>query len=215
MAKSPFNTNRGSVGGTVTQGGRFGPIQRERVKPINPQTERQQTQRNIFATVASEWRGLTELQRNGWDALAAQVGGNLTGSQLYTRVNSTRVTCGQAKLEDAPALPAFGILTIGALVADNSAQTVILNNVAVTVVPDKFMVFAAAPVSAGIRNRNAAFRLIKTINGAAGPANIDMSAEYLAKFGAIAEGQRIAVLIKQIKDGFAGVPFKAETLVVA
>jgi len=206
MARSPFNTNRGSVGGVVTQGGRFGPIQRERVTPVNPQTLFQQNQRAILAAVASEWRGLDPGQRAAWKALAAQMPGNITGFQAYVKINATRVTCGQAKLEDAPVIPAFGIMTCSGLTSAGGVVT--LNDVADTVAPDKFMIEATPQSSQGIENRNAGFRLITVVAGAAGPADIDISAAYAARFGDLVADEEIAVRISAVKDGFKGVPLR-------
>jgi hypothetical protein len=159
--KLPFGgAGKGSVGNIVTQGGRFGDVQRQRVIPVNPQTARQMTQRSILAAVASEWRGLTQTVRNGWTSLANSVGGSLTGFNMYVKLNATRITCGQAVLAAAPANPAFGILTLGALTADVSAQTNIIAACQTTVAADKYMVYATDPVPPGIESFGTRFRLI-------------------------------------------------------
>lgn len=215
MAKAPFVTQRGGVGGVVYQGGKFGPIARERVVPTNPQTIRQQNQRNILGTTATEWRGLTDAQRLAWRAFGAMLGTGLSAFNVYTKVNATRLTCDQAKIEDPPALPpAFGIMLQESLVADASAQTVVLHNVEDTVAPDKFMIFAATPQSPG-QEAKPSFRFIKAVDGFTDAADIDISEDYIKKFGEIQEGQRIQTRIAPIKDGIRGVPLTSTTIVVA
>lgn len=207
MARVLFGTPiKGSVGSTVTQGGRSGAVQRLRVIPTNPQTVSQQTQRMILGTCASEWRGLSNDQRAAWEALAAQIDPNLTGFNIYVRVNATRLTCSQAKVEDAPLPVAFGVLSVEGLTS--VAGVVKLLQVSDTVAPDKFMIEATAQSSQGISNRNSKFRLITVVDGAAGPADIDISAAYVAKFGALTADAAIQVRITPQTTGFKGVALK-------
>src|ERR1051325_9416955 len=214
MAKVRDVQKSGSVGPVVTQGGRFGQVQRQRVTPINPRSIHQQNQRGILASVASEWRGLTDAARAAWVALANQVGGNLTGSQMYVKVNATRVTCGQAKLEVAPLPPAFGILSATGLTV-NDTPLIKLVALASTVAPDKFMIEASAPVSQGINNVNAAFRLITVVAGHDAAADVDVTAAYTARFGAPAIGQRVNLRVNPVKDGFQGIPLEYTAICVA
>src|ERR1051326_4496856 len=110
MAVSPFTTQRGAVGSVVYQNGRFGPIARERVRPVNPRTSHQQTQKNILATVASQWRGITAAQRNSFRALADRLPEILWGFNAFTKGTAPRVTGEKAVVTDAPQPPSFGIL---------------------------------------------------------------------------------------------------------
>jgi hypothetical protein len=214
MAKIRDIQRTGSIGPIVTQGGRFGQIQRQRVTPINPKTTRQQTQRGILASVVSEWRGLTDAVRDAWEALAAQISGNLTGAMCYAKINATRVTCGQAKLETPPLPPAFGILSATGLTV-NDTPLIKLVSLADTVAPDKFMIFATPPVSQGINNLNASFRLLSVVAGHDTAADVDLTDAYVAKFGAPQITQRLAVRISPVKDGFKGIPFEFTGICVA
>jgi hypothetical protein len=204
MAKVLTYQTHGSVGPVTTQSGRFGTIQRARVTPINPKSLAQQNQRSILGAVASEWRGLTEAQRLAWRALANQVSGNLTGFMMYVKLNSVLVTCGVAKDEDPPLIPAFGIISCTGL----TSVAGVLKLVAVvdTVMPDKFMIEAAPQVSAGIENVSSKFRLIKVVAGHTASADIDISTAYVAKFGELIAGQKVTARITPMKDGFKGIP---------
>lgn len=215
MAKTLTEQRHGAIGPVVYQGGRYGTVARARVTPINPRTNAQQNARSILATVASEWRGLTDAQRESWKALASQMPGNKTGFQAYVEINATLVTCGLAKQEDPPLIPAFGIMGSTGLTVDDT-PTITLLQLTNTVAPDKFLVEAAPPVSQGIDNVNASFRLIQVAAGHAAPAaDLDLTAAYTAKFGAPVAGQRVTVRVTAMKDGFKGIPLAYSKICVA
>jgi hypothetical protein len=215
MAKALFIQQTGALGAVVYQGGRHGTITRARVIPTNPQTNLQQNVRSILAAVASEWRGLTDPVRAGWKALAAQLPSNPTGFQAYTKVNCMLVSCGMPKLEVAPLMPAFGILSSTGLVVDDTPG-VKLTQVADTVAPDKFILEATPPLPAGLSSIEVLYRRLTVLAGHAGPAvDLDLTAAYSAKFGAPVAGQRVFVRITPMKDGFRGIPRAYSALVAA
>lgn len=215
MALVPFIQKKGSVGASTFMGGRHGTVERNRVFPTNPDTLPQQNVRGILSAVASEWRGLTDEGRAGWRALAAQMPGNLTGFQAYVQVNATLVNAGLPKQEDAPDLPAFGILTCTGLVADDT-PALKLTQVADTVAPDKFIIQAIPAQTPGRTAFSSLWRNLKVVNGHAAPAaDIDLAADYTAKFGALKAGQRIAIRILPLKGGFKGVAQQFQAMVAA
>ncbi|HEV2207697.1 MAG TPA: hypothetical protein VG167_02925 [Verrucomicrobiae bacterium] len=215
MARTLTDQRHGAIGPVVYQGGRYGTVARARVTPINPRTINQQNARSILATVASEWRGLTDAVREAWKALGAQMPGKIGGFQAYVRINATLVTCGLAKKEEPPLIPALGIITCDGLSADDT-PLVTLKGVVDTVAPDKFLVEAVRPVSPGINNVNAHFRLIDVVAGHAAPAvDLDLTEAYTGRFGAPVLGQRISVRITPMKDGFKGIPLGYSAIVAA
>lgn len=214
--KLNFPTDKsGAVGDIVYTRNRQGTAVRARVTPLNPQTLAQQNQRGILAAVASEWRGLTAAARSAWKALAAQLDGNLSGFGAYVKINATRVTCGEAKLEVAPLIPAFGIFTLTSMAAtvDAGALTLALTGLANTVAPDKYLVEGSIPVSQGIDNVNSDFRVI----GAFAPGAIvaGVGPAYVAKFGVPAVTQAISLRISAVKDGFKAIPYAYRAIVTA
>ena len=77
MAKVRFGTGvaeiRGSVGGSVYSRTHAGAIVRNRIVPVNPNTQAQDDIRTLFATVAQLYTDLTPAQRNAWDEFAQLV----------------------------------------------------------------------------------------------------------------------------------------------
>lgn len=101
----------GSKGGTTFARNRFGAYARQRTKPVNPSTERQQAQRSIFALLTNLWNTtLTQAQRDAWDLYAANVPMlnrlgqviNPTGFNHYCRSNSLILQVGGTRVDDAP-----------------------------------------------------------------------------------------------------------------
>lgn len=75
---------KGGSNGRVYQAGKFGYMQRKRVKPHNPQSPFQEATRMAIATLNQQWKTLTEPERLAWIAAAT---GNNTGSQQYVSRN--------------------------------------------------------------------------------------------------------------------------------
>lgn len=106
---------RGSIGGETFARNRSGLYCRSRVKPINPQSERQQLVRNTITTLQAAFRDtLTDAQRKAWLDLAKGTVANnklgesitLTGQNLFIKINSILVQAGEALLAEAPTGPA-------------------------------------------------------------------------------------------------------------
>ena len=87
---------RGKIGGQVASRNRSGAYMRNKVTPVNPQTDAQQRSRSILASFSEGWRGLTEAQRAAWNAAVSQfettdVFGDTiqpTGKNLYTHIQT-------------------------------------------------------------------------------------------------------------------------------
>lgn len=93
---------RGKLNGSVFSRNRGGAYVRQFVKPTNPNSTKQASGRAIFGTRSSQWRALTEAQRQSFrDAaksysLKNRVGDTIipTGAQLFAAVNSAVVVEG-------------------------------------------------------------------------------------------------------------------------
>jgi hypothetical protein len=103
----------GSAGGTTWSHNRSGAYKRNRSVPVNPNTERQVAIRNAIRALTIAWANtLTQAQRNGWDAYAANVVWKnklgqditLTGLNHYVRSNTQSVALGFARIDDAPVI---------------------------------------------------------------------------------------------------------------
>jgi hypothetical protein len=215
MAKITTQQKSGSVGPSTFQNGPYGLIERARVVPLNPKTLAQQTHRGIIAGVASKWRELTDEERAGWAVLGTQLPQPQAGQQTYVSFNATRASCGLPQVTAAPALPRLGILICTGLVVDDSSR-VKLTQVSDTGDPDRFIVEACPPLSAGIQSFNKKFRWLVVVPGHGAPAaDLDLTAAYTDRFGAPPASMRVVVRLTAMKGGLKGTSLVFRTLVAA
>lgn len=172
---------RGTIASTTFSKNAAGAIIRNRVKPINRNSNAQNIQRQIFATISSAWRGLTQAQRNSWIAAAPDFPyqdslgqtKQLTGAQLHQKLNLNLLLIGENMIPTAPPQTSFPEFTVGTVTASSSAFTVAFTP---DPVPAGFAlcVYATRPISAGIDFvSNSDFRLIQVEDPAtASPADI-------------------------------------------
>lgn len=215
---------RNKIAATVYSKNGAGAIIRNRVTPINRRTTLQTNQRQLLASLASAWRGLTQAQRDGWnsaspsfpqtDSLGQTV--TLTGEQLYVRSNANLVLIGQAQITDAPIPTSFAIMALGVVTLTAAAFTVAFTE---TPVPAGFsLVFRATrPVSPG-KNflGKSEFRFVEVFAAAqATPADIDANYELIFgdKTGQV--GQKVGVEAFLVEDisGLAGIPVATTALI--
>lgn len=215
---------RGKLNGSVASKNRSGAYLRNKVTPVNPQTGAQQAVRNRLASFSQAWRGLTAAQRAAWDGAVSafantNVFGDLvqpTGKNLYTALNSNLGNIGETAISTPP-LPAevpepvAGTLTID--VGTGDAMTLAFTNDSSDVT---YLLFATAPLSPGVGFFKNRYRQIGTYAGSGG-SPIDFKADYEAKFGTPADGQKIAVKLVPVvvATGQRGIGSQAQTLVVS
>lgn len=216
---------RGKVGGHVASKNRAGAYIRTKVSPVNAQTSAQLSIRNRFTTYAQNWRGLTQAQRDAWNAAVSDfaktdVFGDLknpTGFNLYQRLNNNLVTVGAAAIT-APPLPAsVGEVVAISLTAEDGTVAQSLSLVLGANVPagTAVKVFATAPQSAGKSFVKSEHRLISTL-AAAATTPVDLLAAYQAKYGSTGSaGQKIFVKIVAINTttGQSGTPSEVSAIV--
>lgn len=99
MAKVRFGTGiaelRGSVGGSVYSRTHAGAVVRNRIVPVNPNTQAQDDIRSLFAQVAADWTNVDAATKQDWEDFAALVSvSNVfgetytpTGRQMYQQCN--------------------------------------------------------------------------------------------------------------------------------
>lgn len=215
---------RGTIASTTFSKNAAGAIIRNRVKPINRNSNAQNIQRQIFATISSAWRGLTQVQRNSWieatpdfpyqDSLGQTK--QLTGAQLHQKLNLNRLLIGEAMIPTAPPQTSFPEFNIGAVAATTSTFTV-------TFTPDPvpagfaLMVYATRPLSAGIDFVSKSdFRLIQFLDPAdASPA--DIFTDYTAKVSALTgqSGKKVFVEIAlvEVASGIASARVRGSAVI--
>ena len=104
---------RGSTGGTVFSRNRAGAYTRNRTKPVDPGSAKQNTQRSQMSASVAAWRALTAAQRDLFNAKALvtsftnRLGESFhpTGMNLFVRGHQLLLACGRVGVTDPPVTP--------------------------------------------------------------------------------------------------------------
>lgn len=197
----------GSIGGLTAFRSKAGLAFRSRVVPVNPSTSLQLVVRNAMASVASNWRALTQLQRDGWDAYAtatplpSKVGGtiNIGGEAMYCRCNVPRLQAGLTQIDIPPIQSGTGDIaglafgppvngtpgTLPLQFTDGAASTwTDANNAAL------LLYVSTGPISPGKGYFDGPYRFLTALEGSSGtpitsPQNINLPFDVTA-------GQKVA-----------------------
>ena len=196
----------GSVGAVTSSRNRSGQYRRMRAFPTQPRTAAQVNARMRLTTQSAAWRGLTDVQRAGWNAFANtftvvnSLGQtiNLTGAQCFVKVNCVNLLNGAATVLVPPLLPAFVAATSTGIVMTAGTPLFSItgaNPAAGTV----HMAFCSPQMSPGV-SYNGQYRWIATFSVySAGVYNL--LAAYTAKFGALIATKRVFCKIVQTQAG--------------
>jgi hypothetical protein len=118
MAKviGPLNSTeaRGGLGALIYNTWRGIATVKRFTSPAQPRTTRQLAVRGYLTTLSRDWAGLTQVQRDGWNAYAAahpvsDWTGNpkrITGENMFIKCNTIRLDLGLASVDTAPATTA-------------------------------------------------------------------------------------------------------------
>ena len=137
--------------------------------PTGVATSAQVARRASMSKITKSWKTLTEAQMLGWDHLAEHTSGQsvfgqaaqISGLNLYIRLNVSRTMAGESILYDAP------------------EQLVCLPNV----VYDKLWVTTKNIVIKGITHE-AGYKLVIKMSATPSTSTVDIAADYAAKHGA-------------------------------
>lgn len=192
---------RGKLNGSVMSKNHYGSYMRNKVTPSNPQTIEQVKQRGRLAQFSSEWRGLSETERQAWRGAVGSwertnIFGDVikpTGNILYNRVNLNIATVGGTKLT-TPNAP-VGIVTPADLEISQDTATSKFDvnyddNGAGS--DDVLIIEATENVSPGVYNVSNKYRILATEDTVDG-STIDLSTIYSDSFGDPVVGQKIYV----------------------
>lgn len=195
---------RGKVGGHVLTKTRHGATVRTKVTPTNPRKPAQQNIRSMFGNLSSQWNGLTEQQRAGFNEAVQKhaktnVFGDLknpTGRELFIRCNMGRQQLGLANLVDAPDTVAFPPTKITGVKIDLTSQEMELEGLDSAIFTNFApQVSATAPQSPGRYNFDGAYRIIQNDQDSDFAGLFD---DYVNKFGAPPEGQAVGIRLALI-----------------
>lgn len=212
----------GKIAATIFTRNKGGMVIRNRRTPINRRSVAQSIQRQGLGNLASGWRGLSQAERDGWNAAAASfpyqntLGETkyLSGEQVYVQFNQNLLQIGAATVDTAPAPFSFATFTLALTAEDTPTLSLAFTPTPLTA-GNNLLVFATPSLSPGIGSPNASkFRKIATIAAAAtSPANI-LSA-YQAVFGNPVLGQKIFVEVRPIAStGQGGTALRTSATVV-
>jgi hypothetical protein len=204
---------RGKLNGSVFSRNTYGAYMRQKVSPIQPRTARQQEVRQRMAQIASQWRELTQTQRDGWNSLAQQVtrinvfGDNvpLSGFNLYGKLNRNILEAGGTLLSDAPDIVIPDAPTLGAMTFDTAAGTF---SIAFSPAPvpanTAYIINATTDLSAGISFAGGKLRQISVLPAATASPYAAFT-DWTNKFGSATAGKKVFVEIYAVNlnTGFA------------
>ena len=212
MSKIVSPPQSGRVGPVVYVNGRYGQIVRQYVTPRNPQTPDQQRNRSHFGAVSSRWRALAPEQRIAWCIAAAdsytisRTGRRvaLNGYNYFVRVNAARAHLGLSQFDLPPAVPSFSPNPVAELAIAKSGDTLTMKLRVPSQPGQSILVQGASPVSAGVRCVQH-FPLLGLL-----PAPVDgwsdITALYVARYGAPRVGTVVFIRTCQHTDGWTDLP---------
>lgn len=218
---------RGKVSGNVFSKNKGGAIVRNRVTPINRRSTAQQNQRQVLASLAASWRGLSDAQRASWNSASPNFPQSdnlgqtifLSGEQLYIRCNLNLTLTGNSLITSAPTPADFAVIAFTSLTVTADDGIVSLAFTPTVPAGYEMVVRATAPYSPGKSFvPQSAFRFIQSVAPAATSPQA-LTVAYALVHGAItgATGQKIAVeffLVEQA-SGLAGIPVRGVGTIAA
>ena len=196
----------GSVGAVTSSRNRSGQYRRQRSNPTQPRTAAQINARARLTTASAAWRGLTDAQRASWNGFAHSfsvvnsLGSTiqLTGHQVFVKVQTVLSLLGTTATLVPPALPTFVTCTMTAVTAAAGTQAMAFAGVT-TAAGTLHMYYASPQLSAGV-TFNGNFRYIGQ-NATYTAGTFDALAIYTAKFGTLIAGKRVFIRTVQVQAG--------------
>ena len=215
---------RGKLGGLVGSRNTYGAYFRTKVTPTNPGTAAQIQSRQYMTNASQAWKGLTEAQRLLWNSTSLNYSrtdifgdqANLTGFNLFMRLNKNLLEIGEAQITNAPQPVEVDGQTSISVVADTTAGTMNITFAPAITADSKVLLFATPALSAGKNFVKSELRKVKIMDvGDVSP--FDAAADYIVKYGALPPvGSKIFVAMKAIDKatGNPGSYLKASDIAV-
>lgn len=226
MAKIKFGMMmtdaRGKLGGQVFSKNRGGAYVRTKVTPVNPQTTYQQNVRANFGNVSQSWAGLTPEQIAAWNAAvndwqSTDIFGDLrtpSGKNLFQRINNYLAELELAYFVNPPmkqVVQQITNLTATATISPDAVSITLDASANLSDYDAYLLVSATPPVSNGVTFVKNRYRRIGKYEPIEGANTIDITADYVAKFGSFssAVGQKMFIQVTPIlSNGQVGVPLE-------
>jgi len=207
---------RNAFAGQVHSRNTFGNYIRQKVSPVQPRSPRQLEIRSYLTDLAKRYSTvLTEEQRLAWINFAASnpvidVFGDsivLTGMNMYQKVNVLRRLMGLSVLDDPPSDLSVDNPTDAGLQISWAGDPATLS-IKVTFAPSpapsghRVEIWATEPMKPGVMFFSQKLRLLKiTSSGQTSP--VDITDDYISRFGEPAVGTKIGVEVRFVKESNA------------
>lgn len=202
---------RNAWAGQVHSRNTFGNYIRQKVSPVQPRTPRQQELRSILTTLAKRYSTvLTDEQRNAWINFATSnpvidVFGDtivLTGINMYVRVNNLRLLMGLPILDNPPS--DFSVSNPTDVSLTITTTPTFAMNVAFAPSPSptnhRVEVWVTEPMKPGVMFFSQKLRLLLITSSDAVSSPIDITSEYINRFGMPASGTKIGVEVRFVNE---------------
>ena len=221
---APVAGLRGKVGGNVFSANRSGPYLKAWGRGSNPRTQNQTDHRAQLVRFAQSWSGITQNQRDDWNVYAAAAPQEKTNSlgetyfasgfNWYVEINLNLEAAGEAPRDDSPTIAVPAIPTVNRLDFTANPGGDQLNMRLLGNDPQlglKHAIFCVIQNSDG-RGAQAEIRnFMLTRLPSPGTGNFPFTAEAIARFGTLQEGQKGFCLIRaQTTEGRRGPPATAQ-----
>lgn len=199
---------RGKLGGQVYSHNRGGDYVRNNAVPVNPQSTSQMQARARLAQFSSQWSALEQEQISAWNEAAVNFPRNnvfgdskiLSGKNLFTSLNTELELVGLVTITDAPQPQEITVpVAVSDLQFDSVSQAIDFQ-VENTAIGDRLVIRATPPVSAGTSFIKNKLRIITVMAATDANTAVDLGADYVAKFGAIQQGQKIFVSAYSVNE---------------
>lgn len=193
---------RGKIGGHVASKNRGGAYLRTKVTPSNPNTVSQAAARARVTLLSQAFGGLGASPISAWNNAVNDWGKtdifgdikNPSGLNLFVKLNSNLIEIGEAVINTPPAKGTVGTMLIDTVTADSAAPTLSITTIEAAIPANTKIIVRVSPqVSAGIANFSGKMRNLAVKSAVDAPNSFDILADYVAKFGALTAGQKLAV----------------------
>lgn len=190
---------RGKINGFVASKNRAGSYLRTKVTPVNPQTASQQAGRAIITSLSQAWRGLTQAQRDTWNAAVnawqrTDIFGDLktpSGFNLWMQLNGKLTKADAGVIPEAPEPISVYAPSVLSVAASEGASTMVITFAATPVPADSVMIVdATGSVPPGVSFVKNKWRRVSNIP-AATATGASIKTPYVNTFGAFLQGQSI------------------------
>lgn len=216
---------RNKLNGSVLSKNRYGSYMRNKVTPVNRNTPSQLAVRNRLSALSSQWRSLTQTQREAWSgAVSDWTGTNIfgdivkpTGQTLFIKVNANLLNVSASQVTMPPAKVGTPAISGFSFTAQQTAPELKLTFAPTPVPANTAMIVEATDMlSAGISSMDNKFRQIAVLPATTATGE-DVLVAYTAKFGTLVAGKKIGVRVKFINTvtGEASLPASAQVIIAA